>query len=186
MEARTLELVQLTARELGGQWTAQPRLDIHWQARLVREDGARLLVAEAEPGRVEVTSTNPVINRRQVWIDQELRLTFKIDRGPAALARDITRKIMPGYEQLFAHARSTAVAQRDAAERSDRILSRLAGCLPAWTRTGTGDIQHEQGGTLITMNTGTDGYTVGLALTGLTPDQAAVMVSTYAELTGGN
>ncbi|MER7952360.1 hypothetical protein ABTY59_33705 [Streptomyces sp. NPDC096079] len=188
MDARTFELAQLTARELGEQWTAHPNPDLHWQVRLVRTDGALLTVNKQQGAdRVSVHGANPTHEGRRLKLDTHPRLTFRADRGPVALARDITRKIMPAYAELFERAVRDDAARQAITKRRTATLDAVAKCLPTWGFCLSDELNHiSLTGALLTATASANGERVSLDFRDLTPRETAALLDAYAQVTANN
>ena len=72
-----------------------------WRARLYSvTSGADLFVSTTwEPGRVVVSASLPVgrTEHRAVYGDKAPRVTYSPERPPAAVARDLARRLLPPY-----------------------------------------------------------------------------------------
>ncbi|MFF0430338.1 hypothetical protein ACFYUJ_39000 [Streptomyces sp. NPDC004520] len=187
MDPRIFELVQLTARELGDQWTAEPNPDLHWQARLIRTDGALLTVNEQQDdtGRISVNGANPTHDGRRLKLAAHPQLTFRADRGPVALSRDITRKILPGYAEQYERALRDDAARQAVARKTRATLDAVAQRLPFWDVLSLHDeLNHiSPTGAMLTATTSASGERVKLDFRDLAFAEAAALLDAYARIT---
>jgi hypothetical protein len=109
----TLELAREIARYLGPGWTVETitydALTHHDRAYLNHRDGWQLYMVNGgshsyrtrDPRRLDISGRY----RRQDWYnmtrDQAPAITVAKERGPAAIAREIARRLIPRYETFY-------------------------------------------------------------------------------------
>lgn len=95
MTGTTEQLADGIARELGGlrgeTWTTTE--GYFASQRYLNGPGQALLLFSSDQVRAEISTSYPESNTR----GENLGLSASLARGPLAIARDINRKIMPGY-----------------------------------------------------------------------------------------
>lgn len=109
----TRQTAGLVAAELGFTVDTNPDVAEHRGVYLDGPDGERLFVALdwRNADRVEISGTFPPndvygLTRPEIGVSR--------DRGPAVIAREITRRLLPGYREQLAQV-AEANARRDAA-----------------------------------------------------------------------
>lgn len=115
------ELARAVAQRLGHGWRASLGQADRGRAELAHADGRRLALAWSgwrehtrEPGRVEIIGLDPRRGRGPMLREESPWITVARRRGPATIAREIERRLLPRYaaylERLWA-----AQAEYDAA-----------------------------------------------------------------------
>jgi hypothetical protein len=135
-------LRQLTAQaapHLGTGWQQDQTQTAHHRADLTHPDGRRLILRteRRRPGRAIVTGAYPdnhvQLGRRSEYPE----ITFRIDRGPAALAREIAHRFLPRYEPLLAEIRDQLRAAAEAAQAREELAERIIALVPDARRAAT-------------------------------------------------
>jgi hypothetical protein len=109
----------------------------HPGAQIAHLDGRRLLlrIAWNKPGRVTVSGVFPDGHLGLVDCTDRGTITVRLDRGPEALAREITRRLLPHYESALAAVRER-IAQANAARAAREALAqRITDLIPGARRT---------------------------------------------------
>lgn len=170
--ADLLRLAHDTAHALGTDWRAQRDAEDRGRVYLHGPDG--LLVQLAYPphqgyARVEASGNTPADvraagtqlgNTYGYWVHGHT-ISVRADRGPAVLAREVTRRLLPGYTAEVATLRTRVAGALANANARQALADELAGILtgipaatdhqgrPAtsltWSPTGTGYARVEVG-----------------------------------------
>ncbi len=115
-----LELAQEVARHLDG-WTVKPRYGFRDEvltdrADLVRANGWKLYLAGGgggsfhtrDPRRIEISGQCP---HEHFGSDPGLHITAAKKRGAEIIAKEITRRLLPDYEQYFTDLQAAFLEQ---------------------------------------------------------------------------
>jgi len=135
-------LAPKVAEALGAGWSVDATATAdNAGAVLVHTDGRGLVLRVGWDGKGRLTVSGryphaPDFYRRN---DDRPEITVAVTRTPAAIAGEITRRLLPGYETRLAAVRTFLTdAAEDAATR-ERVTARLCATLPGATNTrGTG------------------------------------------------
>ena len=113
-------LAREIAEHLPG-WKAEPS-DGGWLAYLTHADGPRIALRH-DHGRVKAMGTWPVATNGQHFYPYKdsADISCAAGRGPEAIAKDITRRLLPGYLRLW----QEQDRKRQEAERSDKEAQSL-------------------------------------------------------------
>jgi hypothetical protein len=128
------------ARHLGEGWYSQGEED--WGARLRGPGGMHLLVQPAGYTevlqRVTVSGIRPPDSPYLRASDTRGRqIGVAVARGPATIAAEITRRLLPGYGELLAEAYAYIERQASDQAQQDAVVDDLIGVLPGSTRSTT-------------------------------------------------
>ncbi|MEO3753620.1 hypothetical protein [Streptomyces sp. B6B3] len=129
------QLSRQTAEKLGTDWAVTCETDyagVTWWSVLTHPAGPRIVVSPhwQDAGRVVVTGRYPPVDEDTQLANPAPRITVRANRGPAVLAREITRRFMPPYLKRIAEMR-VASAQRDKRQRARAaLIERLTVHLP--------------------------------------------------------
>lgn len=105
------------ATALGPGWRVNPEFDHSWGAVLEGPDGLSLLLDMSQDGKISITGCAP-----GGGTFEHTRIGVSMYRGPEAVARDITRRLLPGYRLELASALEERAALEAARERR-RVLA---------------------------------------------------------------
>jgi hypothetical protein len=120
--SRLLELAAAIGRELGG---FRAEMVHSYGEKLVHADGRMLLLRSSWDTPEGMVTVSGRLDRDETYDGdaacglERARINASVKRGPAAIARDITRRLMPRYEADLAEYR----------RRADVTRRRLATCL---------------------------------------------------------
>jgi hypothetical protein len=130
------------AAALGSGWIVDAAADTPG-VNLAHPDGRRLFlhVPHNTPGRLAISGVYPPADPAYGRDADPVQITVSLTRPAEAIGREITRRLLPGYELGLAHA--LAQAQRRAQERAqrDQVVERLCQALPG-TRPITAERHH--------------------------------------------
>ena len=118
------------ARAMGAGWRAEA---MHERGAHLRHRDGRALFLHAPTypfsmqGRVEVSGVYP---HRQAWRRDRASVTVGISRDPAAIAKDLQRRLMPAYEAELAVALAAEAAQEAAAAEVGRVAAAILAAVP--------------------------------------------------------
>lgn len=120
-------LAEDIARHLGQDWTAEPFMN---HAFTLRHPDGRGLFARTEynSSRLLISGDYPTFERRPVRPRSEVRDRITVDslRGGEAIAKDITRRLLPGYTLALAEVHEQIAALTVAANGVQATAERLA------------------------------------------------------------
>lgn len=123
------ELGEQIASHLGPGWTAEPFMG--HAVELTHTDGGRLF-ARLDSARLNLTASYPTYERRAVrprLRDLRESITVSTARPPAAIAADITRRLLPDYERALADVRAQIAEMTVRAEGRAVTAARLGALL---------------------------------------------------------
>jgi hypothetical protein len=130
------------AAALGPDWTVNASTDTPG-AHIAHPDGRRLFlrVPWNAPGRLAISGVYPPVDSVYGRDADPVQITVGLTRPAEAVAREITRRLLPAYEPLLAHA--VAQTQRRDGEQAQRgrAAEQLCQALPG-TRLLTVDRHH--------------------------------------------
>jgi len=130
------------AAALGPGWTVDATADTPG-AHLAHPDGRRLFlhVPYNARGRLAIRGVYPPVDSVYGRDADPVEITVSVTRPAEAVAREITKRLLPAYEPRLTHA--VARAARRAAEQAqrDEVADRLRQALPG-TRVITPDRHH--------------------------------------------
>lgn len=131
------------AAALGPDWAVDATADTPG-VHIAHRDGRRLLflrVPYNAPGRLAISGVYPPVDSAYGRDADPVQITVGLTRPAEAVAREITRRLLPAYEPRLAHA--VAQAQRRAGEQAlrDEVVERLCQALPG-TRPITREHHH--------------------------------------------
>jgi hypothetical protein len=131
------QLAHHVADHLGNGWQVDPDHAAH-DAYLTRPDGGylHLHAIPGQPARIGVMDTYPPSDYHH-RADERPHITVRADRGPAILAREITRRLLPTYENALAAVHAHLAKQASDTTTRIAVAARLAAHLPG------ADIQHD-------------------------------------------
>lgn len=129
-----LHLAQRLAAELGDDWQAEPGgLDDGSDAHLYREGGESIWITcnrYRTHGRIEIDGAHGIL--RDYWPrDQKTHrptehvITVSASKSPAQTARDIRRRLLPGYREAFAEAAARKRAHDDAEHHRHTLIAAI-------------------------------------------------------------
>ncbi|MBO2464995.1 hypothetical protein [Actinomadura violacea] len=121
------------AAELGGLWRASPH---HWDEAVVVEhpDGHRIMLEPDRTGE-RIYAHGELPNGADNVRGIRHEISVRADRGPAALAADITRRLLPGYCKDLAAAQKFLREKEQTARARARKVRQLTGALTGDVRT---------------------------------------------------
>jgi hypothetical protein len=171
----------MVATEMGEGWSVDPGTPDTQRPTLLGPDGARVLFTghgygddEKSTQKLELIALYPDGTLRDMYPSPEsVRINVTRDRGPAVIAREITRRLLPKY--LPELERAQAWKRKDAArkveqERVAAELFELAGDRPGTHSPHTVYVKTDSGGTVrLTVR---EGGSVEVERLYLTPEQA--------------
>ena len=140
-------------------------------AWLEHADGRRLLLRRlgAQGGRVEIRGAFPQSDYYFQVGERPRPITVAAGRSPAAVASEITRRLLPGYAQVLGRVQARIARQADDHHSRARVAERLAAIIPGasvrddgrhvvtvhWSAParsiGSGDIELRKAGALATL-----------------------------------
>lgn len=123
------DIVKLGARvaaQLGPGWQATPG-PFDTTATLLHPDGRRLRMDESQ-GRVYVRGQYP--DGPTPYQTSDPRISAAISRGPAAIAADITRRLLPTYEEQMAEVRRFQEEEKRRRQKLEQATRRILVLLP--------------------------------------------------------
>lgn len=148
-----------TARQVARQVAAvlpefdYPATEDDGNPRLVAEDGRALLFRignyGSENGRLIISGMYPQDHNRAVVTPHEWdherdqkrewrdRITVAPDKSPEKIAADITRRLLPDYNEGYANAQSQIAERLDSHTGSERLAQRLGEAAGVEPRQGT-------------------------------------------------
>src|SRR5690349_24873057 len=85
------------ATALGSTWRVDPEYDSSWGAKLEGPDGLSLLLNMSTRGKVEISGFMPANPDGGRFPNTHIGVSR--DRGPEAIAREITRRLLPPYRE---------------------------------------------------------------------------------------
>jgi hypothetical protein len=182
------ELAAAIAPHLPG-WTFEPAYD--HIAYLVRADGARIGVmvgSWSAKGRVSIAGMWPKFaDGPTYWSSRErAEITCAATRTPEAIAREIQRRLIPGYDHEYAIARAYVDRHNANVHDAKAVAARIAAVVgghPSTDATRRGDGVHIHGGPdavyrlRVDPERGTHGVSVSCELHDLDPETAAEVLA---------
>lgn len=120
--------------------------ELRRSASLQNKDGAEVYMHPVwnKPGRLEIAGTMPSKNGTVYGRTIPDRITVSAKRGAKAIARDITRRFLPGYLELYANAteekRKHEAAYKEARESMERLATLCGEDLRASDRRNIPDV----------------------------------------------
>lgn len=109
-------------------------LDLTWPGPGVRigteGDGFYLRTPSGTPGRISITGWFPVTSYGYRPGDRKA-ITVRADRGPAAIAAEITSRMLPAYREAVTRARAHDAAEKAAKQARDTLAAYITGLFPA-------------------------------------------------------
>lgn len=149
------QLAELAAKT--GAMLGMP-LDLSWDGHGVRlgveGDGLYLSEPYNSRGRVEVGGWYPASRN---WPRGAVRITVRADRGPRALAAEISRRLLPAYRVMVAELREyDAKKAAEQAER-DRLAGYITGLFAPGVASMPGHCQDDYRSEVILHLAGGDG-----------------------------
>lgn len=147
----TLATVKEIAKSLGNSWTATEDKDKEtgrvwgWSLAGPEEQNLRIGTVWNQEGRLTISGTYPsevdAQGQRQDYGAQAVRydetrpsITVAQDREPAAIAREITRRLMPEYTRILTEAKRRREQHRAYVAGCLSIIDRLAKVCPDYTK----------------------------------------------------
>jgi hypothetical protein len=131
------------AAALGPDWAVDVTADTPG-VHIAHRDGRRLLflrVPYNAPGRLAISGVYPPVDSVYGRDADPVQITVGVDRPAEAVAREITRRLLPGYEPLLAQAVEQAQQRAAEAAQRDHAVERLCQALPG-TRPITRERHH--------------------------------------------
>jgi hypothetical protein len=188
MTGTLLGLAEEVAVELGDGWSpaagACPRGTI---AYVRHRDGRAVYLGTAvglvPSGRVLIHGEYP-----GRWYSDEsnrCRITVSAGRTAAAIAADIRRRLLPGYEPLLARARASVAQQQEDLEDRERVAAEILAAVPGAERSGVQAREHGVALRLpgpgyrynVDIYSGAGGTNVNLDLRGVPAEDAVRMLA---------
>ncbi len=129
----------LIADALGG-WKVDTdeRWTGHRGAHLDGPGGARLTIGAhgyRNADRLEIAGSYPQVpGQRLPYGTKHHTITVSRDRGPAAIARDVRRRLLPPYAETLAEVCKSQAQDTTAQEARDTLADRLGGTVPSHAR----------------------------------------------------
>jgi len=167
-----IALVGTVAESLAGGWHMEEREDFH-SAYLLHDDGRCISVRRDWRNRDRLSVHGNYWTLQEQGRDQGVTLeTYGLPvceihvsatRGPDVIAREIGRRLLPGYDAGFGDARGRLTASTSAKQGRDATLQQLAAELRVapsnggvhWYRNGggrgSGDFEPDHGGATVSV-----------------------------------
>ncbi len=123
-------LARAVASHLDG-FTARTVDDFGCRARLDHPDGRSLYLHRQykDGGRVEIAGVYPHSDY-YFRTGEHVSITVAIARGPAVIAREITRRLLPAYTDVLGKVQAHIAKQADDQANRARAAERLAALIP--------------------------------------------------------
>lgn len=123
---------QYVATELGGSWHASPH---YWdEAIAVEHPGGHRIVLEPSRTDGRICARGELPDAANVR-DSRHEISVRTDRGPAVLAAEITRRLLPDYDKDLAAAQRFLREKEQTARARARKVRQLTGALAGDVRT---------------------------------------------------
>lgn len=140
-----MQFTREVAEHLG--WRAEPDRLAEFRAVLVSPDSERLVVQEAHgPKQDRLRITTSMLWIKQRWYGEPLKITVAVTKTPAQVAKEIQRRLLPGYRTMIEQARAEHEREVAAENRRQQLLGDLrvalgpeAEVLPHFNRVRLGD-----------------------------------------------
>jgi hypothetical protein len=148
-------LVAAIAKAMGATVTRAPDAERYWSAKVRTADGVDLWLSKSQDNRLRAAVDLPAIkdrdgNDRQQSVRDVLSyaeqkaaecpvtdITVSMDRAPEAIARDITRRLVPGASLVYAKALERKRTSEEYARGTNATLAKLAKAFKTEPRHGT-------------------------------------------------
>ncbi len=165
-----LDLARAIVVHLGGDWRAEVRED---DVLLYRTDGRGVTLQWSWPPTDQLTICGSYATLWERARELGTHLDYhdvpprvihvSVGRGPAVVAKEIARRLLPPYEATFASCQQRLVAAAKAMARREAATRQLAAELPAatiasdgrrlqWYGCGSGDFVPDAAGTTVTVH----------------------------------
>lgn len=141
-EAELRRLAPAIARALGPSWRATMRHDHYAELSGPEGQGVGIFASypHAAKGRAVVRGILPTRTRRGDSLSsngiENPEVTVALSRGAEAIARDIARRVMPGYLVALAAMRERIASEDGFRDATEAVASKLAGICGAEYTTG--------------------------------------------------
>jgi hypothetical protein len=90
----------------------------------------RIVASQAAPGSVTIIGIFPP-SRHLVRAGIRARITVNASRGPAAIAGEVTRRLLPAYRELLAAVQARNAADAAAAGVRDAVVAAITAVFPS-------------------------------------------------------
>jgi len=146
-------LVAAIAKAMGATVTRPPDAERYWSAKVRTADGVDLWLSKNQDNRLRAAVDLPAIkgqdgqDRQQsvrdvLSYDEQKSapvtdITVSMDREPEAIARDITRRLVPGASAVYAKALERKRTSEEYARGTNETLAKLAKAFKCEPRHGT-------------------------------------------------
>ena len=187
-ERRLAELAPLVAQALGEGWKREKRDDgvelTHYMG-LVRGDERVGLYISYPHGRLNISGNlkqirdsrgeNPYLRG-----EENPKITVSLDKSPEQIARDIKRRVLPGYRDVLAKATEIVRERNDLFAKTAASAAAIAKVIGAVDADGNGGVSFSSSKRLpnVEGSAKCDGERVSLSLSDLTLGESASMLST--------
>ncbi len=176
-----------TARRIADhlpEWRAEEDTWNPAASQLSHPDGRRIRIRPLHPlrdlGRLAIEGQAPSAVRGALARTQCQSITVRADRDPAAIAREICRRLLPAYTDEFTALAEQADRIAKAEASRTEITARLASLLPQFTGQA-GILTHRSVRGRERCRAVVSADAVTLELTDLTPDIAYAVLTAYTQ-----
>ena len=193
--ARLAQIAPQIATELSSDWSAVKQHEHYWYLHLRGCQGYSLALSAQYPhsakGRIEIRGCVPSHDAKGRPLYHGLKggeITVSLARDPAAIAREIARRLLPTYGEAYAEARlalDAANAHHAETESAAREFAALLGARFNPRESNGGDVRYYLPDELGSGHVRIDGATVRLEAS-LSLEQARAVVQTLRRLADGS
>lgn len=181
------ELCIAIAGELGSGWAIKGG-EAHWSQQITGPDRQELWISTGYQAldRLQIAGDYPTdMYGRIPHVRDSPRITLAANRSPKALARDIQRRLLPGYQLTLKQVLERQADQMRRFDLREQVAQRLIAAAGPDANLGSRDANHERHHVSLHPGMATVSYgggTVDLEIPGLEPDEAVAMLTRLCQL----